>query len=261
MRIWKYMSNLNIQTLINEIITANSAYNTSKRDNRKFSISDAGGCYRARIYKRLGIPPTREIEISALRKMMAGNSGHEKLQQLLWKGNKMFMSENSVESEHLLGHPDGIIKTGDTKVLVEFKTIEKFQMGYIRKQGAKQPHILQMFTYWSLLRKDIQDLDNAVLSYIKREDFEALDFHFIWNDSIKAQVDQEWEPLIKYWINKTLPDCTCIEMYNGAGPKYCNYLNNIENLTCCDEKLFKGDLLGQAIGYKPELLDNLKITA
>lgn len=232
------MANLNIQVLIDDIIKSNSAYNTGQRDNRKFSISDAGGCYRARIYKRLGIEPTRIIETAALRKMTAGNAGHEKLQQLLWKGKKMFMSENAVESEHLLGHPDGIIKSGDAKVLVEFKTIEKFQMGYIRKTGAKQPHVLQMFTYWSLLRRDIRDLDHAVLSYVKREDFEALDFHFIWNEGIQAQVDNEWTPLIKHWIDKTLPDCTCKDMYDGAGPKYCSFLNNIENLTCCDEKLW-----------------------
>lgn len=232
------MINLNIQTLINEIIEKESAYNTGKRDNRKFSVSDAGGCYRARIYKRLGIEPTRVIEIGALRKMTAGNAGHEKLQQLLWKGKRMFLSENTVESEHLMGHPDGVIKAGSSKVLVEFKTIEKFQMGYIKKTGAKQPHVLQMFTYWSLLREDIKDLDHAILSYVKREDFEALDFHFIWNDGIQAQVLLEWEPIIHYWLDKTLPPCTCPSMYDGAGPKYCNYLNNLENMTCCDEKLF-----------------------
>ncbi len=229
--------NYNIQTLINEVITASSAYNTSKRDNRKFSISDSGGCYRARIYKRLGIEPTRTIEIEALRKMTAGNAGHEKLQALLNK--KLFLTETTLEDEHRMGHPDGVIKSGNDKILVEFKTIEKFQMGYIKKQGAKQPHVLQMFTYWSLLREDIKDLDHAVLSYVKREDFEALDFHFIWNEGISAQINDEWMPLIQYWIDKILPPCTCKDMYDGNGPKYCNYLNNIENLTCCDEKLFK----------------------
>lgn len=232
------MNDLNIQSIINQIIEKESAFSTKKRDNAKFNISDAGGCYRARIYKRLGIAPTRTIEIEALRKMTAGNAGHEKLQQLLWRGKKMFMSENEVESEHLLGHPDGIIKSGNIKHLVEFKTIEKFQMGYIRKQGAKQPHLLQMFTYWTLLRKDITDLDRAVLSYVKREDFEACDFNFIWSENIQTQVDKEWIPLVQHWNDKTLPDCTCKEMYDGAGPKYCNYLNNLEALTCCDPKLF-----------------------
>lgn len=231
--------NFNIQNLINEVITKESAYNTSKRDNRKFSISDSGGCYRARIYKRLGIEPTRTIEIEALRKMQAGSSAHDKLQALLTKGKYMFLSESRLEDEHRIGHPDGVIKSGNNKILVEFKTIEKFQMGYIRKQGAKQPHVLQMFTYWSLLREDIKDLDHAVLSYIKREDFEALDFHFIWNDSIQGLVNREWHPLITHWVEKTLPECTCHLMYDGNGPKYCNYLNNIENLTCCDSKLFK----------------------
>lgn len=232
------MNSLNIQSIINEIIEKNSAYNTTKRDNRKFSISDSGGCYRARIYKRLGVGPTRTIDIEGLRKMEAGNAGHEKLQQLLWRGKKLFLSESEVGDEHRLGHPDGVIKSGDMKWLVEFKTIEKFQMGYIKKQGAKQPHVLQMFTYWSLLRQDITNLNRAVLSYVKREDFETHDFYFNWSDQIQAQIDAEWEPLIKHWTDKTLPGCTCAELYNGAGPKYCRYLENAENLTCCNDKLF-----------------------
>lgn len=231
--------NFNVQTLIDTLIQENNQYKSGQRDNAKFSISDAGGCYRARIYKRMGIEPTRKIEIEGLRKMVAGDAGHEKLQSLLWRGHKMFLSENEVESEHLLGHPDGIIKHGNTKYLVEFKTIEKWGMGHIKRDGAKQPHVLQLFTYWSLLREDIANLDRAVLSYIKREDFEAHDFYFNWNDNIQAQVNAEWHPLITHWVEKTLPDCTCIEMYNGAGPKYCRYLNNLENMTCCDEKLFK----------------------
>jgi hypothetical protein len=95
-----------------------------------------------------------------------------------------------------------------------------------------------MFTYWSLLRNDIKDLDHAVLSYIKREDFEALDFHFIWNDSIQAQVNQEWHPLITHWVEKTLPDCTCALMYDGAGPRYCSFLNQATE-TCCSEQLYE----------------------
>lgn len=232
------MANFNIQTLINEVIEKNNQYKSGERNNAKFSISDSGTCYRARIYKRLGIEPTRKIEIEGLRKMVAGDAGHEKLQQLLWRGKKLFLSESEVEDEHRLGHPDAIIKHG-SKYLVEFKTIEKWSMGYIKKQGAKKEHTLQLFTYWTLLRKDISDLDRAVLSYVKREDFETHDFYFNWSDSIQTEIDLEWTPLIKHWLDKTLPDCTCIEMYGGKGPLYCRYLNNPENLTCCDSKLFK----------------------
>jgi len=236
------MINFNIQTLINEVIEKESQYKTSKRDNQKFNVSDAGGCYRARVYKRLGIEPTRDIDIASLRKMTAGTSGHNMLQSLLERGNKLFMSENEVGTEHLLGHPDGIIKHQDTKYLLEIKTIEKFQMGYIKKEGAKSPHLLQMFTYWTLLRKDITDLNRAILSYVKREDFEAHDFYFNWSDNIQTQIDEEWNPLIKHWIDKTLPDCTCHLMYNGSGPKYCRY--GIDETKCCDEKLFKKEKNG-----------------
>lgn len=232
---------MNIQTLINEVIEKESQYKTGQRNNAKFSISDAGTCYRARVYKRLGYAPTREIEIEALRKMTAGSAGHEKLQGLL--ESKLLLSESAVETEHLLGHPDGVIKSNGVKELIEIKTIEKWQMGWIKKIGAKNEHLLQMFTYWSLLRTDITELNRAVLTYVKREDFEAHDFYFNWSDNVQKQVDDEWTPLIKHWIDKTLPDCTCHLMYDGKGPRYCRYLESWDEKEktgkCCNTKLFK----------------------
>lgn len=229
----------NMQALIDELIRKNNQVKSGKRDNAKFSVSDAGGCYRARIYKRLGIEPTREIEIEGLRKMLAGDSSHEKLQYLLKRHNKLFLSENEVETEHIKGHPDAVIKNGE-KVLLEIKTTEKFQLKYIQKLGAKREHKLQMFTYWLLLREDIKDLDHAVLSYVKREDFEATDYYFNWSEEIKEKVDAEWKPLIKHWLEKTLPECTCKTLFNGAGTKYCRY--GIDDLNCCDESLFREEV-------------------
>ena len=66
---------LNIQTIINEIVEENNQYKSGLRNNGKFSISDAGTCYRARIYKRMGVEPTRTIPIENLRKMVAGAAG------------------------------------------------------------------------------------------------------------------------------------------------------------------------------------------
>lgn len=226
---------INIQTLINEIVEKNNQTKTGVRDGAKFNVSDAGKCYRERFYKRLGYASVRVIDISALRKMVAGDAGHEKLQMLLRRYGKLFLSESELETEHLKGHPDGIIKT-DIKLLFEIKTIEKFAMEYIRKDGAKPEHELQTFTYWSLLRKELKDLDNAVLSYVKREDFETRDFYYVWSDQIQEKVDKEWNVLINYWETLTLPPCTCKTQYNGKGPLYCRY--GIDENNCCSEKLF-----------------------
>jgi hypothetical protein len=224
------MPNFNIQTVIDDIVEQNNQYQTSKRDNAKFHISDAGGCYRSRIYKRMGVEPTRKIEMQGLRKMVAGDAGHEKLQQLLARGKKLFLSESEVETEHLLGHPDAVMKHGGEKYLVEFKTVEKWGMGWIKRDGAKREHVLQMFTYWV-------NLYHAVLSYVKREDFEAHDLYFVWGDIIQEEVNQEWTPLIDHWNNKTLPECTCADMYGGNGRKYCRYM--VDEGHCCSESLFK----------------------
>jgi hypothetical protein len=225
----------NVQTLIDEIVVKNNQVRSGQRDGAKFHISDAGGCYRARVFKRRGYQPTREIETPALRKMLAGSAGHDQIQKLLRYQGKLFLAESELETEHLKGHPDGVIKNGEL-VLLEIKTIEKFQMGYIKKQGAKRPHELQMFTYWSLLRKDLPELNRAVLSYIKREDFEAHDFYYNWSEEIQKQVDEEWNTLILYWTNNALPPCTCKDLYDGNGPKYCRY--GITDKECCSELLY-----------------------
>lgn len=225
-----------MQTLLDQIIEKNNQVKAGDRDKSKFHVSDAGTCYRKRFYKRLCIEPTRKIETPALRKMLAGDAGHEKLQWLLKRYGNLFASEGTVETEHIKGHFDGIVKNGN-KALLEIKTIEKWGMGWIKKAGAKPEHKIQMFTYWWLLRKDYHDLDDAVLSYVKREDFEAKDFYFKWSDEIEKQVMAEWQPLIKYWENQELPPCTCHTDYGGNGVKYCMY--QTDELNCCDEKLFK----------------------
>ena len=232
------MNMFSVQTLINEAVEKNNQVKAGERDGAKFHISDAGKCYRERFYKRLGIEPTRVIDTPALRKMVAGDAGHEKIQQLLRRYGKLFMSEATVETEHIKGHFDAVIKNGDL-VLLEIKTIEKWGMGYIKKDGAKREHKLQLFTYWSLLRKALPKLDNAVLSYIKREDFEAHDFYFKWTPDIEQEVEDEWNPLGEMWETQTLPPCTCKDLSDGVGPKYCRY--STTDTECCDEALYTQD--------------------
>jgi hypothetical protein len=227
----------NVQSLIDEAIVKRNQVKSGDRDASKFHISDAGTCYRKRFYKRLGIEPTRVIDTPALRKMMAGDAGHEKLQNVLKYYGKLFAHEATLEKEHVVGHFDAIVKDGPDKVLLEIKTIEKWGMGYIKKDGPKKEHLIQMFTYWYFLREDYKDLDHACLSYVKREDFGTTDFYFNWSDDIEKQVKDEWGPLLKFWENKELPPCTCNEDYGGSGPKYCRY--GTSDTECCDEKLWE----------------------
>lgn len=228
---------ISVQDLINEAVERNNQVRSGARDASYFHASDAGTCYRKRVYKRLGIEPTSEIAVGALRKMVAGDAGHEKLQSLLNRYGKLFAAEGEVQTEHIKGHFDGIIKHDNQKCLLEIKTIEKWGMTHIRKDGPKKEHELQMWTYWLFLRKDYKDLDQAVLSYVKREDFEAQDFVYEWNQEIHAlAVLEEWTPLIAYWEAQELPPCTCKDDYNGSGPKYCRYATSEEE--CCDESLF-----------------------
>lgn len=225
----------NVQELINQAVEKNNQVKAGDRDGSKFHVSDAGGCYRARYYKRLGVEPTRTIDTPALRKMVAGDAGHEKLQYLLRRNGSLFAAEGTVETEDIKGHFDAIVTNGELSLL-EIKTVEKWGMSHIKRSGAKREHKLQMFTYWYLLRKKLPNLDSAVLSYIKREDFEAHDFYFKWSEEIEEQVLNEWDTLGEYWTRKEIPPCTCKEMYDGAGPKYCRY--STSDTECCDELLY-----------------------
>lgn len=231
---------INVQTIINDAVQKNNVRTGLKRDGAKFHISDAGNCYRQRYLKRLGVERQRDIPVGNLRKMLAGDAGHEKLQQLLREQRKLFSSESVIETEHIKGHYDGILKDGDSKTVLEIKTIEKWAMGYIKSGGPKKNHIIQMFTYWKFLREDYTNLDQAILFYVKREDFEGVPFNFLWSQEIEDKVEKEWAPLLDYWTRGELPPCTCHADYDGNGVKYCNYptLNEAGDVIgCCDASL------------------------
>jgi hypothetical protein len=229
---------IDIQQIINDAIQVNSQVRGGKRDGAKFHVSDAGTCYRKRYFKRLGVEPTGEIPVASLRKMYAGDAGHLHLQKLLSDHGKLFATEGTVQTDQIKGHFDGIIKDGNAKTVLEIKTIEKWAMGYIKKDGPKPEHIIQMFTYWSFLRKDYTQLDQATLFYVKREDFEGVPFNFVWDKDVEAQVAKEWLPLIEYWDKQQLPPCTCGEDYGGKGVNYCRYANE-DKTECCSEDLIK----------------------
>ena len=234
--VWEYRM-FNVQKLIDKSIETNYQFKGDLRDNEKFHVSDSGTCYRKRFYKRLGIVPTGKIDTKSLRKMVAGDAGHEKIQWLLNRYGNLFASEGELETEHIKGHFDGVVKNGKEKSLLEIKTIEKWSMGYIKKDGPKNEHVLQLFTYWWLLRQDYLNLDQAVLSYIKREDFETHDFYYKWNKKLVTKVLKEWKPLVAYWKKKKLPPCTCDEDYGGNGVKYCRYKTK-SGKRCCSKALF-----------------------
>lgn len=55
---------------------------------------------------------------------------------------------------------------------------------------------------------------------------------------LEKSVEDELAMLNKHWAEKTLPPCTCKDLYNGNGPKYCQYKTEGKN-ACCSEELFK----------------------
>lgn len=225
-----------IQKIVDDALLRNNAWAGSKRPVGRFNVSDAGLCYRARTYKRLGVPSQVKMTGADLRKMMSGTASHEKIQYLLKRTGNIILAEDEVGTEHRVGHPDGVIIENGEMAVIDFKTIEKWAMGWIKKKGAKKNHELQLFTYWVDLRKIIPNLNHGLLFYMKREDWEAKPFNYIWNDNIEQMVNDEWNPLIEYWVREELPPCTCSEDYDGAGVKYCKFATS--ETQCCSETLY-----------------------
>jgi hypothetical protein len=233
---------LNFQDILYEIVEKRGQFRSNARDSEKFHISDSGGCYRARYMKRLGIQPTFPIPPGALCKMMAGDAAHDQLQRILKSYDKLLAAETTVGTDDVIGHFDGIVRHDEAKFLLDFKTIEKWGMTHIRKDGPKREHMLQLFTYWYFLRKDYKDLDQASLVYVMREDYQIKQFDWLWSDDVAAEMSREWSPLLAYWDRKELPPCTCTELYNGTGPKYCRFKTDEIGSSCCDELLINKKL-------------------
>jgi hypothetical protein len=245
---------IDLQQIIDDAITSTNQVSGRTKQNPKFYVSDAGTCYRKRYFKRLGLEGDVKIEMPALRKMAAGEGSHIHLSKLLTDTRKLFGNEGIVENEHIRGRYDGIIKDEDhQKLVVDFKTVEKWGMSHIKGSckcadknepghvGPKKEHELQLFTYWSFLRKDFTNLDQAVLLYVKREDFGSAQFNYLWSEDIQKEVAAEWLPLIDYWEKEEVPPCTCVDDYGGNGIKYCRYAN-ADKTECCSLNLLKQEI-------------------
>lgn len=237
---------IDVQGLLNAQVEARSKSRTGARDTRKFVVSDAGTCLRKRYLARLGVPSTTEIPVATLRKMAAGDAGHEAIASLLRSSKALIAAEGEFETAHLLGHFDGLLRvrsasqaTADgythQKAMLEVKTVEKWGMSHIKggcscsdkktpgHTGPKREHILQLLTYWALGRRDYIGLDQAVLFYVMREDFSGVQFTYTWAPWINQAVLKEWLSLIGYWQRQELPPCSCKKDYGGAGVNYCKY--------------------------------------
>ena len=233
---------VNTQDLIDNAIQQWSDQKEAERDTEHFACSDAGLCYRSRFLKRLGVPSTRVTPVGALRKMMAGEAAHEKLQAVLKASGQLESAEETLSLwPDVLGHYDAVVREGDERILLEFKTIEKWQMGHIKKDGPKPQHILQMFTYWFQLRaqpKETKNLNQATLIYVQREDYQQVQFDYLWDKEIAGKTLAEWLPLFAYWKNQQLPPCSCGEDFDGNGMKYCRYQAR-DGESCCDPELVR----------------------
>lgn len=244
---------ISVQKIVDAAIERRNQVRAGDRNNAYFHVSDAGTCYRKRYFKRLGVEPQVEIATASLRKMLAGDAGHTQLQELLKWDNSLFAMEGALGSDQILGHFDGIIKAEGLetkKVLLEIKTVEKWSMSHItgacscqgtvkeHALGPKPEHVLQAKTYWFFGRMQYTGLNQMTLFYVKREDFQGVQFDYQWHDDFVVDVQAEWRPLLEYWLKRELPPCTCRLDYGGNGVKYCRY-QSADGETCCDPKLLE----------------------
>lgn len=223
-------------------------------ETRYWRASDTGKCLRQRYYKRAGVPFTKPYDDRTLRVFRAGDIFHEWLQGLAEQRGVLVAKEAEVWGEGVIGHFDALIKPNgsDELYLYDFKSKHSYGFKYLNTDGAQKDHKAQVTLYKMLIEKNgyatLEEIDGEEVSvnyppakvtscrilYISKDDLRVLEFD---GQADEEEIKEEYRILNKAWENQILPPCTCHEMYNGNGHKYCAYN---QGDSCCSENLIKG---------------------
>lgn len=252
----KYFS---LQGLINAHV---AKLGEQKKEYKSWRCSSLGSCPRKHFYARLGIEPTSPPDERTQRVFEVGNIFHEWIQSLVMDTTISQPDDAIVEQElydqelDLGGRYDMRIKTRGKDILFDIKTqhsrafwwmLQKAK-GYTKKDGTKIPptpiseqkkeHRQQLGGYMLMLKRMGAPVDEGRMLYVSKDDLcmEEITFHL--TPELEKSVLDELAMLNKHWAEKTLPPCTCAEMYDGKGIQYCNFQTEGRN-ACCDESLYK----------------------
>lgn len=246
-----------------------------------WSASSAGYCMRLNIMRRLGVPKVPELEDNATQTRIfeAGHIFHEWLQRITKNAGLSIASEVELQDEDLMirGHFDDLVLVKnergshlisdppiplDKLILYDYKTAHSASFNYKKKQDMGHYHKMQLGTYMYMLRQNkvtivtpeeglmveplVKNLSEARILSISKDDLRMDEKQLLWTPELSDDVLTYWKTLNKYWAEKKLPPCTCLEHDGGfmgrrssKGKIYNDYFYNDEPCSLEWYKLMK----------------------
>lgn len=246
-----------LQALINSHV---AKLGEEKKAYESWRASSLGGCPRKHFYKRLGIEETSPPDERTQRVFEVGNIFHEFIQGIADKSGHAAEIETEMYDKELDlgGRCDLIGGNPPQRILWDIKTINSRAFWHLENSGKtlaeKFPqYVQQLGAYMLMLKRDGNPVDEGRILLVSKDDLMMKEVTFHLTPELEQSVKEELELLNKHWAEKTLPPCTCNQLYldkNGksSGPRYCSYRKEGSSSICCEESLYKNHLKKEANG-------------
>lgn len=208
--------------------------------------------------RRLGVPKVPELEDNATQTRIfeAGHIFHKFMQDLTKEAGISIAQEVELEDHDLMirGHFDDLLLIENNLLLVDYKTAHSASFNY-KKQRSEIGHYhrMQLGTYMYMLRQnkllvpsisvnvtedgveqiDTTKLTEARILSISKDDLRMHEDQLLWDERLEKDVVTYWQTLNKWWADKKMPPCTCLEHDGGfmgkrsaKGKVYNDYFYN-----------------------------------
>lgn len=199
--------------------------------------------------------PELEDNATQTRIFEAGHIFHEWLQRITKDAGLSIASEVELQDEDLMvrGHFDDLVlieeelpdmpygDDGKGKggrfdptmpeqhlILYDYKTAHSASFNYKKRQTEiGHYHKYQLATYMYMVRKagiDVvaglsdpnqHELNEARILSISKDDLRIHEQQLLWSDELSREIVDYWTKLNKYWADKKLPPCTCLDHDGG----------------------------------------------
>lgn len=192
------------------------------KEQTSWYISSLGSCLRGVYFSRLGKERDNPITARELSSMKVGSLIHDYIQKILVESLKE--TKTTIETEKRVeipefgatGYADIFLTNGESEV-IELKSANKDSFAFIKKQGAKLNHQMQLWSYLYGL-----NIKQGRIIYLSKDYMDKQEFIVRLDDKeIENAVRAEFDILNRAWAEKDpslipLPE----EKWKGT---YCNF--------------------------------------
>lgn len=181
-----------------------------------------------RITKNAGLSIASEVELQDEDLMIRGH-----FDDLVLIENIVEVSEDDGE-----GHTDVVEAMDRHLILYDYKTAHSASFNYKKDQPMGYYHKMQLGTYMYMLRGNgkfeynpptlkggvlthdgtvvsTTPLEEARILSISKDDLRLDEKQLLWTPELSDEVLRYWQTLNKYWAEKKLPPCTCLDHDGG----------------------------------------------